>query len=280
MRCQTIENTIHFGVGSTTVVDSVVVVWPNAKKQTLQNIATNKTITIDIAQANAAANYTAMPVAVNNLFTDITKASGINYFASEVDFIDFNIQKLLPHKFTEYTPGIATGDINGDGLDDFEKSMSYQGILKATKRVKNLEKFDIAEEKIRLAHHCTYFHEALNTAAVWDLPVIFIIENNGYGLSTPVNEQYRCKNLVDKAAGYGIEGIQIDGNNILSVFDTIKGVRDHCIKNQKPYLIECMTFRMRGHEEASGTKYVPKELFEQWEKKDPVKNFEQFLSLF
>jgi 2-oxoisovalerate dehydrogenase E1 component len=121
------------------------------------------------------------------------------------------------------------------------------------------------------------FHEALNTAAVWDLPVIFIIENNGYGLSTPVSEQYRCKNLVDKAIGYGIEGIQIDGNNILSVYDTIKGVRDYCIKNQKPYLIECMTFRMRGHEEASGTKYVPKELFEEWEKKDPVKNFEQYL---
>lgn len=122
------------------------------------------------------------------------------------------------------------------------------------------------------------FHEALNTAAVWDLPVIFVIENNGYGLSTPVKEQYRCKSLVDKAAGYGMEGVQIDGNNILTVYDTIKGVRDYCIKNQKPYLIECMTFRMRGHEEASGVKYVPKELFELWEKKDPVKNFENWLS--
>jgi 2-oxoisovalerate dehydrogenase E1 component len=121
------------------------------------------------------------------------------------------------------------------------------------------------------------FHEALNVAAVWDLPVIFIIENNGYGLSTPTSEQYRCKNLVDKAIGYGIEGIQIDGNNILSVYDTIKGVRDYCIKNQKPYLIECMTFRMRGHEEASGVKYVPPEMFEQWAKKDPVSNYEQFL---
>ncbi len=121
------------------------------------------------------------------------------------------------------------------------------------------------------------FHEALNTAAVWDLPVIFIIENNGYGLSTPVNEQYRCKSLVDKAAGYGIEGVQIDGNNILTVLDTIQGVREYCIRNQKPYLVECMTFRMRGHEEASGTKYVPKELFEEWEKKDPVKNYEQYL---
>ena len=121
------------------------------------------------------------------------------------------------------------------------------------------------------------FHEALNTAAVWDLPVIFVIENNGYGLSTPVNEQYRCESLVDRAKGYGMEGVRIDGNNILTVYDTIKGVREYCIKNQQPYLIECMTFRMRGHEEASGTKYVPKELFEEWGAKDPVTNFEQFL---
>lgn len=122
------------------------------------------------------------------------------------------------------------------------------------------------------------FHEALNVAAVWNLPVIFIIENNGYGLSTPVNEQYRCKSLIDKAAGYGIEGIRIDGNNILEVVDTIKGVRDFCISNQKPYLIECATFRMRGHEEASGVKYVPKELFEEWSKKDPIANYERFLT--
>ncbi len=121
------------------------------------------------------------------------------------------------------------------------------------------------------------FHEALNTAAVWDLPVIFIIENNGYGLSTPTNEQYRCNSLVDKATGYGIKGIQIDGNNIIEVFETIKEAREYCISNQKPCLIECMTFRMRGHEEASGVKYVPKELFEEWEKKDPIKNFEQWL---
>ena len=121
------------------------------------------------------------------------------------------------------------------------------------------------------------FHEALNLAAVWDLPVIFIIENNGYGLSTPVDEQYRCDALVDRAKGYGMEGIQIDGNNILEVYDTIKGVREYCIENQKPYLIECMTFRMRGHEEASGTKYVPKELFEEWGKKDPVACYEEWL---
>lgn len=121
------------------------------------------------------------------------------------------------------------------------------------------------------------FHEALNVAAVWNLPVIFIIENNGYGLSTPVSEQYHCRNLVDRAKGYGMEGVQIDGNNILTVLDTVKGVRDYCIQNQKPYLIECMTFRMRGHEEASGTKYVPPHLFEEWSKKDPLHNYEQFL---
>jgi 2-oxoisovalerate dehydrogenase E1 component len=121
------------------------------------------------------------------------------------------------------------------------------------------------------------FHEALNVAAVWDLPVIFVIENNGYGLSTPVNEQYRCSNLVDRAKGYGMEGVQIDGNNLLDVYHTVKGVREYCINHQKPYLIECMTFRMRGHEEASGTKYVPKELFEQWAARDPLVNFEQYL---
>jgi 2-oxoisovalerate dehydrogenase E1 component len=121
------------------------------------------------------------------------------------------------------------------------------------------------------------FHEALNVAAVWDLPTIFIIENNGYGLSTPVNEQYRCINLIDKAKGYGIEGVQIDGNNLLTVYDTIKGVREYCIQNKKPYIIECLTFRMRGHEEASGTKYVPADLFKLWEQKDPINNYEQFL---
>ena len=121
------------------------------------------------------------------------------------------------------------------------------------------------------------FHEALNVAAVWDLPVIFIIENNGYGLSTPVSEQYRCAQLADRAEGYGMESVVIDGNNVLTVYDTVKGVREYCIKNQKPYLIECMTFRMRGHEEASGTKYVPKELFDKWGSKDPVKKYETFL---
>jgi 2-oxoisovalerate dehydrogenase E1 component len=121
------------------------------------------------------------------------------------------------------------------------------------------------------------FHEALNLAAVWDLPVIFIIENNGYALSTPVDEQYRCKNLVDKAIGYGMEGVKIDGNNILTVYETINGVRNYCIKNQKPYLVECTTFRMRGHEEASGVKYVPKEMFAEWLEKDPIKNYERFL---
>ena len=121
------------------------------------------------------------------------------------------------------------------------------------------------------------FHEALNVAAVWGLPVIFLIENNGYGLSTPTNEQYHCEYLVDRAKGYGMEGIRIDGNNILEVYHTMQRAREYCINTQRPYLIECTTFRMRGHEEASGVKYVPKNLMEQWSRKDPIKNYEQYL---
>lgn len=121
------------------------------------------------------------------------------------------------------------------------------------------------------------FHEALNVAAVWDLPVIFLIENNGYGLSTPTNEQYRCENLVDRAKGYGMEGRLIDGNNILEVYHTINELAADIRKNPRPVLVECKTFRMRGHEEASGTKYVPQELFDLWEQKDPLKNFEEYL---
>lgn len=121
------------------------------------------------------------------------------------------------------------------------------------------------------------FHEALNVAAVWGLPVIFLIENNGYGLSTPTSEQYACKQLADRAEGYGMKGMTIDGNNILEVHKTISEARDYCIKQQKPVLIECMTFRMRGHEEASGVKYVPPELFEEWGKKDPVVRYEEYL---
>jgi len=121
------------------------------------------------------------------------------------------------------------------------------------------------------------FHEALNTAAVWKLPVIFIIENNGYGLSTTTSEQYACKDLVDRAIGYGMPGYKIDGNNILEVYDTINTLAEKMREHPEPVLIECITFRMRGHEEASGTKYVPKELFEYWEKKDPLVNYENWL---
>jgi len=121
------------------------------------------------------------------------------------------------------------------------------------------------------------FHEALNVAAVWGLPVIFIVENNGYGLSTPSDEQFICKQIADKAIGYGMKGITIDGNNIVEVYQQIQAAKAYCIKEQKPILVECMTFRMRGHEEASGVKYVPKELFELWAKKDPLQNFEDFL---
>lgn len=121
------------------------------------------------------------------------------------------------------------------------------------------------------------FHEALNVAAVWKLPVIFLIENNGYGLSTTTNEQYACKNLVDRAVGYGMRGVQIDGNNILEVYSTIQKLAAEMRENPEPVLLECMTFRMRGHEEASGTKYVPKELQDTWAKKDPLDNYEKWL---
>lgn len=121
------------------------------------------------------------------------------------------------------------------------------------------------------------FHESLNVAAVWDLPVIFLIESNGYGLSTPSNEQFRCKSLTDRAPGYGMEGISIDGNNILEVYTTILRLAESLRENPRPVLLECITFRMRGHEEASGTKYVPKELFEEWGKKDPIKTYEDYL---
>ncbi|MCZ8354875.1 MAG: dehydrogenase E1 component subunit alpha/beta [Cyclobacteriaceae bacterium] len=121
------------------------------------------------------------------------------------------------------------------------------------------------------------FHEAVNVAAVWDLPVIFVIENNGYGLSTPSKEQFRCEQFIDKAIGYGIEGIKVDGNNIVEVYTTVSKLAEDIRKNPRPVLLECVTFRMRGHEEASGTKYVPKELMDMWAKKDPVENYEQFL---
>lgn len=121
------------------------------------------------------------------------------------------------------------------------------------------------------------FHEALNTAAVWNLPVIFLIENNGYGLSTPSEQQFKFKSFTDKGIGYGMEAYQVDGNNILEVYDTVKNLSTSMRNNPRPVLLECITFRMRGHEEASGTKYVPQELFEMWGKKDPVNNYEMYL---
>jgi len=121
------------------------------------------------------------------------------------------------------------------------------------------------------------FHEALNVASVWQLPVIFVIENNGYGLSTPTSEQYNCIDLADRGMGYGMRSYVLDGNNILEVYDTIKTLAAEIRKKPEPILIECKTFRMRGHEEASGTKYVPKKLMDAWAKKDPIANFEKFL---
>jgi 2-oxoisovalerate dehydrogenase E1 component len=121
------------------------------------------------------------------------------------------------------------------------------------------------------------FHESINVAAVWDLPVIFIVENNGYGLSTPSREQFRMKQFTDKGIGYGIEAIQVDGNNILETLSTMRSIAESIRLNPRPVLLECLTFRMRGHEEASGTKYVPPALLESWALKDPVQNFEKFL---
>ena len=121
------------------------------------------------------------------------------------------------------------------------------------------------------------FHEALNVASVWDLPVIFIIENNGYGLSTPTNEQYKCKDLADRGVGYGIESHIMDGNNIVDVYSKISSIASKMRKKPKPVLIEFKTFRIRGHEEASGVKYVPKKLISDWKKRDPISNYESFL---
>ena len=121
------------------------------------------------------------------------------------------------------------------------------------------------------------FHEAVNVAAVWDLPVIFVIENNGYGLSTPSNEQFRFKHFTDKGPGYGIEAVRCDGNNVLEVYSTVENISSEIKKKARPFLLECVTFRMRGHEEASGTKYIPPQLFEEWGKKDPVINYENYL---
>ena len=121
------------------------------------------------------------------------------------------------------------------------------------------------------------FHEAVNLAAVWDLPVIFLVENNGYGLSTPSKDQFRCAHIADKGIGYGIESKTIDGNNILEVYTEISTIAADLRQNPRPFLLECKTFRMRGHEEASGTKYVPQELMDEWAKKDPIANFENYL---
>ncbi len=121
------------------------------------------------------------------------------------------------------------------------------------------------------------FHEALNVAAVWQLPVIFCIENNGYGLSTPTKEQYFCKDLADRGKGYGMDSFILDGNNILEVYEKVFKLAESMRKHPRPILIEFKTFRMRGHEEASGTKYVPNELMAEWELKDPINNYRSYL---
>lgn len=121
------------------------------------------------------------------------------------------------------------------------------------------------------------FHEGINVAAVWKLPVIFVIEHNGYGLSTPNREQFAFKNFTDKGPGYGIETVRIEGNNILDVYQSISRLAEDIRKKPRPVLVEAITFRMRGHEEASGTKYVPKQLMEEWAKLDPLETYESYL---
>ena len=121
------------------------------------------------------------------------------------------------------------------------------------------------------------FHEALNVASVWKLPVLFCIENNGYGLSTPTNEQYNCESIADRGVGYGMESHVIEGNNVMEVFSKVDAIAKSVRKNPRPVLIEFITFRMRGHEEASGTKYVAQELLDTWAQKDPISNFEAYL---
>lgn len=121
------------------------------------------------------------------------------------------------------------------------------------------------------------FHEALNVAAVWNLPVLFCVENNGYGLSTPVSEQFKCEHIADKGKGYGMESHIIDGNNIVEVYAKVSELAASVRNNPRPILLEFKTFRMRGHEEASGTKYVPQELKDLWAVKDPVANFQTYL---
>ncbi|MDB4104505.1 dehydrogenase E1 component subunit alpha/beta [Salibacteraceae bacterium] len=121
------------------------------------------------------------------------------------------------------------------------------------------------------------FHEALNVAAVWGLPVIFVVENNQWGLSTPSSEQFNCEQFIDKGIGYGMQAEQVDGNNILDVYHKVSELRESIKENPRPILLECITFRMRGHEEASGTKYYPEGLQDKWSEFDPIDNFEQFL---
>lgn len=121
------------------------------------------------------------------------------------------------------------------------------------------------------------FHEALNVASVWDLPVLFCVENNGYGLSTPTNEQFKCEHIADKGVGYGMESHIVDGNNILEVYSKVSQLVRDMRTNPRPVLLEFKTFRMRGHEEASGTKYVPQELLDMWGEKDPLENFTKYL---
>ena len=203
--------------------------------------------------------FTARDIPLNRLFSQFQgKMSGFTkgrdrsfHFGTQ----DYNIVGMISHLGPQM--GVADGIALGNLLQDNKKAtLVFSGDGGASEGD---------------------FHESINTAAVWQLPVIFLIENNGYGLSTPSNEQFIFKNFVDKGVGYGIETELIEGNNILEVYHKISQIAESIRKKPRPVLVECLTFRMRGHEEASGTKYVPQELFDEWGKKDPVNNYEAYL---
>lgn len=203
--------------------------------------------------------FTTRQIPLNRLFAQWQgKASGFTkgrdrsfHFGTQ----DYNIIGMISHLGPQL--GVADG-------------LALASILKAKKQVTAVFTGDGGTSE-------GDFHEALNVAAVWQLPVLFCIENNGYGLSTPTNEQYRCKDLADRGKGYGIESFIVDGNNILDVYLTLTKITKSVRETPRPILIEFKTFRMRGHEEASGTKYVPEALLTEWAQKDPVTNFELFL---
>jgi len=122
------------------------------------------------------------------------------------------------------------------------------------------------------------FHEALNFASVQRLPIVFIIENNGYAYSTPTQKEFAIQNLADRALAYGMPGETVDGNDVLAVIEAVTRAVQHARSGKGPSLVECKTFRVRGHSEADKADYVPHALREEWLARDPIKRFEAYLT--